>query len=393
MRVLITSFTYLPNKDGVAEATRLMAEGLAKLDWEVTVGTTLFGGSTDTGEVEVCHGVSIHRFDVEKPYPAESEIARYRDFIRDENFDVIVNHCCEVGPSRYMADLFPALGVPKVLVSHGFPLHIYVPARGRALGVGKWLRGVRWTILNLVNVLRRYDAVIFLSEKKGWGRFLDHQVATWIQHPRIEVVPNGTEPGSFSTAGGGFRERHGIGPGPLVLCVANYCDRKDQKLALELFRKADVPGSTLVFIGSELNAYAEAAEVLDVKLAAAHPSCNVLFLEKLERSEIFSAFNAMDLFLLAAKAETQPIVLIEAMAAGKPWISTDTGCVDRMEGGVTCRSNREIIRALGKLLRDPEARAALGEKGREAVRKHYRASECVKRYDSIFKSLIATRVR
>ena len=39
MKILITSFTYPPDKDGVSEATRFMAEGLASKGYEVIVAT------------------------------------------------------------------------------------------------------------------------------------------------------------------------------------------------------------------------------------------------------------------------------------------------------------------------------------------------------------------
>ena len=186
----------------------------------------------------------------------------------------------------------------------------------------------------------------------------------------------------------GFRARHGIGPGPMALCVANYCERKNQKLAVRVFREANVPGSTLVFIGSELGEYGREARRLAEAPGQDASACQVLFLEKLTRTDTFAAYKATDLVLLTATAETQPIVLIEAMAAGKPWISTDTGCVDRMEGGVVCRSRAALVSALKELMADPARRRSLGAQGLKAARTKYDSRTCVMKYDTIFRSLL-----
>ncbi|MES2924207.1 MAG: glycosyltransferase family 4 protein [Verrucomicrobiota bacterium] len=394
MRILVTTFTYPPNKDGVAEASRVMAEGLAEHGWEVSVAT---GYPTDGSEASAFQpgaagGVKVERFDLghhnsEDPEMVQ-EVRRFLDFVLDGAFDVIVNQCWDVWPTTLMQPILSKLTSAKVLVSHGYSQHVYQWAATPAMGLGVWLRGLQWTFARLPKMAREYDRLIFLSEKQGWGRFFDHTVAIWLKHPGIEVVPNGTDPDLTLPDDGGFRTRHGIGPGPMALCVANYCLRKNQQLAVRVFREARVPGSTLVFIGSELNDYAREARELDEQLRGPAHCCQVVFLEKLTRAETFAAFKATDLVILTAKTETQPIVLIEAMAAGKPWISTDTGCVDRMEGGIVCRNAASMRAALINLLTDPELRTSLSVEGRKAARSRYSSSNCVMKYDSIFRSLV-----
>lgn len=394
MKILITTFTYPPNKDGVAEATRVMAEGLAGLGWEVSVATQYPDeiGNDSRLQYDEVNGVTVRRFNLDKrcyqnPGKA-SEVRSYLEFVQSVRFDVIVNQCWEVWPTAVMQPAFHELQGAKVMVSHGYSLHTYLWARRWTLGLGVWLRGLKWTIFKLPRTALRYDRLIFLSEKRGWGRFFDHTVATWLKHPGIEVVPNSTDPGLMVCEDNGFRARHGIGPGPMALCVANYCERKNQKLAVRVFRQANVPESTLVFIGSELGDYGKQAKQLDAELRQKHSAGRVVFLEKLTRAETFAAYKAADLVLLTAKAETQPIVLIEAMAAGKPWISTNTGCVDRMEGGVVCRGRAALVSALKKLMADPARRSTLGAQGLKAARTTYDSKTCVMKYDTIFRPLL-----
>jgi glycosyltransferase involved in cell wall biosynthesis len=189
-------------------------------------------------------------------------------------------------------------------------------------------------------------------------------------HPGMHVIPNSVEENKFTEIAGDFRTKYNVGDGLMVLCVANYSERKNQTLAVRAFRKANIPGSTLVFIGSEFNEYSEKVMKLDESLSR-KSLCRTIFLEGISREETQAAFACCDIFLLTAKQETQPIVIIEAMAAGKPWISTHTGCIREMEGGVPVYSSQELVDWLKKLMSQPDLAASLGAEGRSAFERRY----------------------
>lgn len=375
MKILITSFTYLPNKDGVAEACRIMAEGLATLGWEVWVATSMgcqLGVNTHPVRVS---GVNVVHFPLDQhSYNSpllRDEIAEFFDFVKNGRFDVVVNQCWETRLARHLHHLQGFPSTRFVMVSHGYARHLMEWQKNIFRGWGRWLRGLCFTFSTFPRMLKSHQTVIFLSKKKDWNRFLDHRLASTFRHPRIHVIANGIDLQQFPSSDEGFREKHGIGTGLMALCVANYSDRKNQLLAVKAFREADVRGSVLVLIGSELNAYARQVQDLDRALSGKHPSCRVVFLEKLSRQETFAAYVACDIFLLAAKAETQPIVLIEAMAAAKPWVSTNTGCVSEMAGGIVCKRKKQLAPAIQRLFADESERIRLGSLGKnEAAAKH-----------------------
>ena len=97
----------------------------------------------------------------------------------------------------------------------------------------------------------------------------------------------------------------------------------------------------------------------------------VLFFEGLQRDETFSALRDCDVKVLAADAETQPIVLLEAMAAAKPFISTNTGCVNEFKGGIVVRDAAEMAKAMRRLATSPHERNRLGSEGRQDYEAHY----------------------
>lgn len=393
VKILITTFTYCPNKDGVAEACRVMAEGLATAGWQVQVATSMGNRWDDVeGPHEIINGVQITHFNLGgHPKGSEMETEQLRtfaSFVKAGDFDVVVNQCWDVLISLWSRKFFDEIRAKRVLVSHGAGAHMYEWQARPTMGLGRWLRGVMFTFRNLPLMLRGYHQVIFLSERADLGRFFDHAFASWTDHPDIQVVANGIDLGRFGGSGETFRETHGIGNAPMALCVANYSERKNQRRTIRSFRSANVDGSVLVCIGSELNDYSKGLMELDRRLAMKGPNCSVLFLEKLSRDETFSAFQACDVFLLAAKVETQPIVLIEAMAASKPWISIDSGCISEMAGGLVCRSNKSLVSAIRELFGNPGIRAELGARGRKEAELRYDAKANVRRYDELFRNLI-----
>jgi glycosyltransferase involved in cell wall biosynthesis len=79
---------------------------------------------------------------------------------------------------------------------------------------------------------------------------------------------------------------------------------------------------------------------------------------------VAAAMAEADLLLLPSLAEATPLVLVEAMSHGLPWIATPTcGSAHDHAGGVI-RPLAEFPRAIAQLLGDPAARAALGAAGR-----------------------------
>ncbi|UOE55141.1 glycosyltransferase [Cytobacillus oceanisediminis] len=74
----------------------------------------------------------------------------------------------------------------------------------------------------------------------------------------------------------------------------------------------------------------------------------VIFLGAINREEVIQQMNACDTFVLASKFETFGVVLIEALACGKPVISTDSGgpgsIVNEKNGIIVPVDNEEKLR-------------------------------------------------
>lgn len=386
MKILITSFTYPPNRDGVSEATRSMAEGLASKGHEVIVATSFYKDRKEGTQ----NGVEIVTFQISNQgiwkIPSGLEADRFSRFILSCNPDILINHCWDAWPAILAQKIFNKLTCKKIQISHGFSQHIWTPHFKPFFGLGQLLKGLLWTVFKFPGAAKSYDAIVFLSDCGGFGRFLDQTICRWIKHPCMHVIPNSVQENKYTDITGDFRTKYNIGNGLMVLCVANYSNRKNQKLAARAFRKANIPGSTLVFIGSEFNEYSEKVMTIDESLAS-KSLCRTIFLEGISREKTQAAFACCDVFLLTAKQETQPIVIIEAMASGKPWISTPTGCLRNMEGGVVADGCDALASNLNRIATDPIIAASLGRRGRKAAVENYRESVIIDRWDNLLTNL------
>jgi glycosyltransferase involved in cell wall biosynthesis len=75
--------------------------------------------------------------------------------------------------------------------------------------------------------------------------------------------------------------------------------------------------------------------------------------------------------VLPSRSEALPMILTEAMAAGRPFVSTPTGGIASLAAGgiiVPVEDDRALAEALIELLANPEQAAALGSSGQELCR-------------------------
>lgn len=380
-KLLILTFTFPPNADGVSEASAAMAYGLADRGWEVVVGTSFLEERKDFNPHP---GVAVRHFKItgneNLRVGIHGEVGAYLDFLVETNADYLVAHCCDSWPVALACRVFSKLRAKKILISHGFSNHIPQFTDRPPWGVGFWL-GWQPLTLKLPWLIRKYDHVVFLSPRRDFGRFFDHLIARATGYKNIEVIPNSVVSETLLPGVSSFRREHGIGAGPMFLCVANYSERKNQEMAVRAYSRLKKPETTLVFVGSEFNGYSDvlAAMIEETKTG----NGRVLLLEKIPREGVLGALRECDVFVLSSKAETQPIVLLEAMAFSKPFISTNTGCVSELGGGIVVRNEGEMLEAMRLLVENPELRLKMGRDGQSEHAQKYEREKMLDAYERL----------
>lgn len=211
----------------------------------------------------------------------------------------------------------------------------------------------------------------------------------------VSVVPNGIHPDEYDVgeaAVEAFQERYGLDPAvPTVLYVSRlipeknpgaFVDAVSKHLADEQLQAVVVGTGDEGFVGS----------------LRARADDRVTFLSNLEFDELKAAYHASDLFVFLGTWEGLPTVILEAMNARLPVISTPVGAVPDAvadgENGTIVPSPpdaRAVATSIRYYLDLPDRREAVGRRNRERVHEAYAWDGIADEVLSTYKDLLPTR--
>lgn len=231
---------------------------------------------------------------------------------------------------------------------------------------------------------RRVGLTVFLTHGLARTAFAE---APFMRRAPHRVIPNGVDCDLFRPdpgAGQAFRARHRLGDGPLLVGVGALEIEKRWDLLLDSLALLRPPAPRLVLCGS-----GALAEPLRVQAHALH--VEVSFVGQLDAAELVGAYNAASCVVHTRPDEVFALVLIEALACGRPVVAADGGGTRELLGaaGVVAPSgNREgFARALGDLLQDAPRRVALGDAARRRALERYSVGRLVRDYADALESL------
>jgi len=138
---------------------------------------------------------------------------------------------------------------------------------------------------------------------------------------RMLIVPHGVAPGFFHRDPGAWCAKHGNDP--FVLCVGAIQPRKNQLLLAQACNALRLP---LVLIGPVLESNQPYADQVAAEMRHNEP-LGGRWIRGLDRSDplLVAAHHACRLFALLSTEETQPISVLQAMAASRPILLLRSG--------------------------------------------------------------------
>lgn len=191
---------------------------------------------------------------------------------------------------------------------------------------------------------------------------------------KVVTVYSGIDPAMAQAGvdGQSIRREYGISPQALVIgSVANIAPVKGYETLIGAMAKVqqEVDGLACLIVGADDHGLKEELKRMGQSLGLG-PRLHFAGFQK----EVRPYLDAMDLFVLASVEEGFGIVLLEAMARGKPVIATAvSGPCEIVEDGrtgllVPPRDPDGLAKALVELLKDPERRVRMGRDGQERVK-------------------------
>jgi glycosyltransferase involved in cell wall biosynthesis len=397
------------NVGGPARHVVFLTEALQDQEFQ----TKLIAGRVPDGEEDMSFFAAEHGIE---PYyiPEMSREISPKDIvsvmkifgqIRREKPDIIHTHTAKAGTlGRSAAFLYrwlswgTLIGRPRrIKVVHTFHGHVFHSYYGRAKTA---------LFLAIEKLLARLatERIVVISPKQFEEISGDFRVAPI---EKFKLIPLGIDLNDFDSAENlreCFRKDVGMPPnGLLVTFVGRLTEIKNIPLLLDaiaLYKAVDgkKPDLGFVIVGdghqrSELEARAAALQILDL----------VTFIGNRRDAPRFYAGS--DIVVLTSLNEGTPLSLIEAMAAGRPVISTGVGGVvdllgkakEEKDGYSVCERGirvdsfdpKDLMKGLIYLAENEKVRLELVANGRRYVKSNYSRERLVEDIKSLYRELIA----
>ena len=211
---------------------------------------------------------------------------------------------------------------------------------------------------------------------------------------RVEVIPPGVDTARFhpSVDGRSVRDKAGIAhDSPLVALIARFQDVKGHDVfqAMAKIVAAQIPEARFVVAGENTHTSADddyKRRILDH--AQTDPSLRESLTYLGFRADAERVIATADVVVCSSDFESYGMVNVEAMASGKPVVSTRRGgpsetVVDGETGFlVDPRDAATLAAQVIHLLRDPVLRARMGAAGRARVEANFAASVTAARFQA-----------
>lgn len=239
-------------------------------------------------------------------------------------------------------------------------------------------------------VLSRAKRVIAISG--AVNRYVEANLRP--QSDQVVTVHYGIDPGPYRAITpevvSGVRAYWGIPEGAHVIgTVARFVPQKALHVLLKAYanyRASAVRDSRLVLVGR--GPLEDDLKQLAVSLGIAHAVVWAGF-----REDIQAVMRAFDCFALTSKYEGFGLVLLEAMAAGRPVVATAVSAIPEVVAdgvtGILCPAGDvESVAAALSRLAEPVLQTALGEAGAHCVEKSFSIDSMVGKTMSIYRECL-----
>jgi glycosyltransferase involved in cell wall biosynthesis len=280
---------------------------------------------------------------------------------------------------------------PDILHTHGYRPDLLDAPVARKLGIAtvSTAHGITGTGFRVktyewfqTRALRGFDAVIAVSRDLGL-----RLVKCGVPSDRLHVIPNAWAPAGPPLDRMAARGVLGIpGSGPVVGWVGRFTPEKGADVMLRAMAVESSREATLSLIGAgpqeeELRALAESMGIASrVRWHGIVEGAGRLL-------------PAFDVFALSSRTEGTPMVLLEAMAAGVPVVTTSVGGIpdvvsEKEAALVPSEDPRALGEAIQAILTEKGRGSALASAAAQRLRTQYSIDRWLNRYEEAYMAAV-----
>lgn len=299
-----------------------------------------------------------------------SVIRQIRQHVRKYRIDIVHSHGYKADLYSYLATRQPR--VPLVATCHNWTdLTAAVSLYGRLDRLA----------------LTRFDRVAAVSEAVA-GILTAARVPPNV----VSIIPNGVPTEQFVAADSGKLAQLENHTGLVVGMVGRLVKDKGFDYVLRGARQllAEFPDTRFLLVGDG----PQREELLQISRDQSLQE-NVLFAGY--SSDLPRVYGSMDILVLPSFVEGMPMVVLEAMAAGKPVVATRVGAIPSIvtqgHNGLLINpgDSSALIEALRRLLGDAALRKRMGEQGQALIHRSYSARIMAQRYLTLYSQAFKRR--
>jgi PEP-CTERM/exosortase A-associated glycosyltransferase len=344
-------------------------------------------------DAEVLEGVVHYRTD-----PTPGRFARVPYFGEIALIARLGRRIVEVARKEHVQVLHahsPVLnGLPTVWAGRRLGIPVVYEARAfwedAAVDHGTTREGsVRYRISRALETLvfRQADAAVVI------GSAMREEIAKrGVDVRKVTVVPNGVDTDRFSPMPRSkpLAEALGLGEGPVLGFIGSFYHYEGLRFLVEAVPelRRSLPGTRVLLVGG-------GEEETGLRSLAARMGGAVLFAGQIPHQRVRDYYSLIDIFVCPRRRMrltelVTPLKPLEAMAMGRAVLASNVGglaeLIDDGTTGVLFRaeSREEFVGAAGRLGRDPETRARMGERARQAVLRERTWNRVVSRYVPLY---------
>jgi glycosyltransferase involved in cell wall biosynthesis len=366
MNILVTTPTYPPYNSGLGNAVQQQVVSLKKHGCEVVVAT---GGSNRGRREDPLSGAAVEEFAVRGSdsllQPLRGDVAGYLDFLRTSDFDVVLLNAWQTWSTDVVLKNLSSIPGRKYLYSNCVSTNLILKKQP----VRSALRYLAWRPywMRMPGRMRKLDGLVFVADQGCDSRFDDLRLAQKLGVSHV-IIPN-----AFS----GFCTQEGNDSNtvPLkrhqLIAVGSYDWFKGHDFSLRAYALSEAKNRIpLKIFGSRFTAYTDQLRSLTSDLGL--DANLVTFHQETEKSELLDEYRCARILISGSHTECQPLVLLDAMATGTPFVARSCGCIPSLSGGIVVRSEKDAAQAINRILGDDREWDSLNKEGRLAAGSNHR---------------------
>lgn len=283
--------------------------------------------------------------------PARVNKGKIYDMLAGVKADLLIIEGWQTAITDGFIDAAYKLNIRTILISHGCSLH---PFSFYPLEVLRSLGWIFYKKFLLPSRLKKLHLITCLDDVSISSRFYDRDLARHLRL-NIKLLPN--TPINFSKVFSNRESRE------LVIVLVGYFSRiKNQLAAIRLMKNLPTELS-LHLIGRKNGYYYVRCKQLVNKLKLENRVKFISDSECVLEGEIGGAL----LVLSTSITEVQPLVILEAMASGTPYVATPVGGIISLHGGILAENHNKQVKAILSIYQDQLLWEKLALEGREMI--------------------------